>query len=193
MSARLPRRLGRGRRPSPRARWGARGLRTAASRGDLDCRGAPAGPPPGANVRRSRAIRGKDGRSHAQAAPRRADLPPLTCRSRRRRHLEPPRAAGQPGAAIIVAVTNSDLITRALAEDVGDGDVTTEATVDRGRARDRDDHAEGAGSDLRARRRRGRVQRGSIPTPRSSGSGPRGSGARRRRRCCASPAPRARC
>jgi len=32
----------------------------------------------------------------------------------------------------VVAVTNSDLIDRALAEDVGDGDVTVEATVDAG-------------------------------------------------------------
>ena len=37
-----------------------------------------------------------------------------------------------------------DLIDRALAEDVGDGDVTTEATVDAAARGARDDHAEGA-------------------------------------------------
>ena len=44
------------------------------------------------------------------------------------------------------------LIERALAEDVGDGDATTAATVDAGARGARDDHPEGAGGDLRARR-----------------------------------------
>ena len=53
--------------------------------------------------------------------------------------------------------TETDLIDRALAEDVGDGDATTEATVAADARGRRHDHAEGARGDLRARRRRGRV------------------------------------
>ena len=49
----------------------------------------------------------------------------------------------------------TDLIDRALAEDVGDGDATTEATVDADGARPGHDHAEGARGDLRAGGRRG--------------------------------------
>ena len=45
---------------------------------------------------------------------------------------------------VVVTNTTDELVERALAEDVGDGDVTVAATVDPGAARRRDDHPEGA-------------------------------------------------
>ena len=72
------------------------------------------------------------------------------------------------------AITETDLIDRALAEDVGDGDVTTVATVDAEARGAGDDHAEGAGRDLRARRRRGGVPAARSRRARSSGSAPEG-------------------
>ena len=66
------------------------------------------------------------------------------------------------------AHVRSDLIDRALAEDVGDGDATTLATVDAAARGARDDHAEGARGDLRARRRRGGVPAARSRTRRST-------------------------
>ena len=57
------------------------------------------------------------------------------------------------------AQTLAELVRRALAEDVGDGDVTSQATVAGGHARRRDDHPEGGRRRVRPRRRRGDVPR----------------------------------
>ena len=83
-----------------------------------------------------------------------------------------------------------EIVARALAEDVGDGDVTTAATVPRGCPRAGADHAEGPGRDLRPRRRRGRRSGRSTRRRRSSGWSPRACG-ERAARCCASRARRA--
>ena len=87
---------------------------------------------------------------------------------------------------------DEDLIDRALAEDVGDGDVTTEATVDAdARARALiTQKADGviSGLDVAAA-----VFRRLDPEAAVERLGPEGDGARRRPRSCGSRARRERC
>ena len=90
------------------------------------------------------------------------------------------RADLYPLYSVVDAETETDLIDRALAEDVGDGDATTEATVDAAARGARDDHAEGARGDLRARRSPRPCSCGSIPTRAITRLGPGGRVARGR-------------
>ena len=89
-------------------------------------------------------------------------------------------------------MTIEELVEAALAEDVGDGDATAEATVDaaaRGRATITQ-KAPGVISGLGVAEA---VFRRLDPERASSTSRGRASGARRARPCCASRAPRGRC
>ena len=78
----------------------------------------------------------------------------------------------------------ADLVAPALAEDVGDGDVTTQATVPAG-ARAVATITQKAPGVVFGLDPAEATFRRSTPTSRSSGSAPRASGASRRRRCCA--------
>ena len=148
---------------------GRRGGRPRVGRGD---RRLPARHP-GAAAGRADHRRGR--RLPARAARRRA----RACTARATR-------ASAPSSCSATAWTDEELIDRALAEDVGDGDATTEATVDADARGARHDHPEGAGRDLRARRRRGRVPAPRSRRGRSSGSGREGVWREAGRRCCAS-------
>jgi predicted deacylase len=93
---------------------------------------------------------------------------------------------------INAAAVDAVLIDRALAEDVGSGDVTVEATVPETAqaVATITQKAPGVISGSPSRRR---SSGGSTPMRSSSGSARKRSGASRRPRCCASPDRRARC
>ncbi len=87
-------------------------------------------------------------------------------------------------------VDSADVVARALAEDLGDGDVTTAATVPADSAGQRGHPPEGARCHLRPRRGRAGVPLARIPRRRSPARWPRACGARAAR-CCASKGARA--